>query len=79
MPEDAIAIPALGGQDSMISLLLDQGLDLNEEGVFGTPLRAASILCHESTVRLLLKLGASLHASGSFGEPLQAAAMRGHG
>jgi len=75
---DAIATAALGGQDSMISLLVDQGLDLDEEGVFGTPLRAACLMCHESTVRLLLKLGASLHISGPFGEPLQAAAMRGH-
>ena len=78
MPEDAIAIAALGGQDTTISLLVDQRLDLNKEGVLGTPLRAASIMCHESTVRLLLRLGASLHVSGSFGEPLQAAAMRGH-
>lgn len=78
MPKDAIATAALGGQDAMISLLVDQGMDLNEEGVFGTPLRAASIACHESTVRLLLRLDANLHMSGSFGEPLQAAAMRGH-
>lgn len=78
MPEDAIAIAALGGQDTIISLLVDQRLNLNKEGVLGTPLRAASIMCHESTVRLLLRLGASLHVSGSFGGPLQAAAMRGH-
>ena len=78
MPTDAIATAALGGQDTMISLLIGQGLDLNEEGMFGTPLRSASIMCHESTVRLLLRLGANLHITGSFGEPLQAAAMRGH-
>ena len=78
MPKDAIAIAALGGQDKMISLLVDHGMDINEEGVYGTPLRAASIMCHESTVRLLLRLGASLHIVGSFGGPLQAAAMRGH-
>lgn len=78
MPEGAIAIAALGGQDAMISLLVDQGLNLNEEGVLGTPIRAASIMCQESTVRLLLRLGANLHISGSLGEPLQAAAMRGH-
>jgi ankyrin repeat protein len=78
IPADAIATAALGGQNSMISLLVDQGLDLDAEGVFGTPLRAACLMCHESTVRLLLKFGASLHISGPFGEPLQAAAMRGH-
>ena len=78
MPKDGIATAALGGQDAMISLLIDKGLDLNEEGMFGTPLRSASIMCHESTVRLLLRLGANLHIIGSFGEALQAAAMRGH-
>jgi ankyrin repeat protein len=78
LPEDAIATASLGGQDTMISLLVDKGLDLNKEGILGTPLRSASIMCHESTVRLLLRLGATLHSSGSLGEPLQAAAMRGH-
>ena len=78
MPKGAIATAALGGQNKMISLLVDHGMDLNEEGVYGTPLRAASIMCHESTVRLLLRFGASVHILGSFGGPLQAAAMRGH-
>ena len=78
IPEDAIATAALGGQDDMVSFLVDRGLDLNREGVLGTPLRAASLMCHESTVKLLLNLGANLHVSGSFGEPLQASAMRGH-
>ena len=78
MPAGAIATAALGGQDDMIRLLVDHGMDLNEEGLLGIPLRAACIMGHESTVRLLLRLGASLHASGSFGHPLQAAAMRGH-
>jgi len=78
MAKDAIATAALGGQDAMIEFFMEKGLDLNEEGVLGIPLRAASIMCHESTVRLLLRLGASLRISGSFGDPLQAAAIRGH-
>ena len=78
MPKGAIATAALGGQNAMINFLVDQELDLNQEAYLGTPLRAASVMCHESTVRLLLRLGASVHVSGSFGEPLQAAAMRGH-
>lgn len=78
MPEDAIAAAALGGQDSMISLHVDQGLDLNKEGMLGTPLRAASVMGHEPTVRLLLEFGARLSLSGSFGEPLQSAATQGH-
>jgi ankyrin repeat protein len=78
LPSDAVAIAALGGQDVIVKLLIDSGLDIDREGPFGTPLRAASIMCHESTVRLLLKLGARLDVSGSLGDPLQAAAMRGH-
>lgn len=78
MPTDAIATAAIGGQDAMIEYLVDQAMDLNQEGIFGTPLRAASIMGHESTVRLLLRLGANMHVSGRLGEPLQAAAMRGH-
>ena len=78
MPKGAIATAALGGQNAMINFLVDQELDLNQEAYLGTPLRAASVMCHESTVRLLLRLGASVQVSGSLGEPLQAAAMRGH-
>ena len=78
MPDTAIATAALGGQDGMIHRLLDHGLDLNKEGPFGTPLRAACIMGNESTVRLLLRISANTHSSGSFGDPLQAAAMRGH-
>ena len=78
MPTGAIATAALGGQNAMINFLVDHELDLNQEAYLGTPLRAASVMCHESTVRLLLRLGASVHVSGSLGEPLQAAAMRGH-
>ena len=78
IPGDAVATAALGGQDTMINFLVDKGLDLDREGLLGTPLRAASLMGQESTVRLLLKLGANLHASGSLGGPLQAAAMRGH-
>ena len=78
MPKGAVATAALGGQNAMINFLVNHELDLSQEAYLGTPLRAASVMCHESTVRLLLRLGASVHVSGSFGEPLQAAAMRGH-
>ncbi|KAL8777527.1 MAG: hypothetical protein Q9194_002505 [Teloschistes cf. exilis] len=78
MAKDAVAAAGAGGRDSMIQYLIKRGLDLNEEGLLETPLRAASVMGHESTVRLLLGLGACLRNSGSFGEPLKAAAMRGH-
>lgn len=60
LPSDAVAIAALGGQDVIVKLLIDNGLGIDQEGPFGTPLRAASIMCHESTVRLLLKLGGKI-------------------
>ena len=78
MPKGAIVAAAAGGQNAMVNLLVNHELDLNQEAYLGTPLRAASVMCHESTVRLLLRRGASVHVSGSFGQPLQAAAMRGH-
>ena len=78
LPNDAISLAALGGQDSMICFLLDSGHDINQEGRFGTPLRAASLMGHESTVRILIDKGAELNMSGSFGSALQASAVKGH-
>lgn len=78
MPKGAISTAALGGQDIMVRLLLKIGLNLDEEGTFGTPLRAASIMCHESTVKFLLEVGATPRTSGALGPPLHAAAMQGH-
>lgn len=78
LPSDAISTAALGGQDHMVGLLLDKGLDIEREGLFGTPLRAASLMGYESTVRILLDRGAKIGACGSLGDALQAAAMKGH-
>lgn len=78
LPSDAVSTAALGGQDHMVALLLDKGLDIEREGPFGTPLRAASLMGHESTVRILLDRGAKVGACGSLGDALQAAAMKGH-
>ncbi|KAI4129581.1 MAG: hypothetical protein LQ338_002155 [Usnochroma carphineum] len=78
MPKDSIATAALGGHEALISLLVGKGMELNQEGRYGTALRAACVMGHESTVRQLLDLGARLDASSSLGDPLQAAAMRGH-
>ena len=78
LPSDAVSTAALGGQDDMIALLLDKGLDIEREGTFGTPLRAASLMGCASTVRILLNHGAKVGACGSLGDALQAAAMKGH-
>ncbi len=78
LPGDAISTAALGGQDHMIGLLLDKGLDVEREGPLGTPLRAASLMGHESTIRILLGRGAKIGACGSLGDALQAAATKGH-
>ncbi|MCJ1387016.1 hypothetical protein MMC17_010145 [Xylographa soralifera] len=75
---DSIATVASGSRDSIITLLLDQGLDIEHEGQFGSPLRPASLLGHESTVQLLLDLGAKVSASSPIGNALEAAARNGH-
>ena len=79
LPNDCVAIAALGGQNRIVTFLLDQGHDVELEGQFGTPLRSASIMGHETTVHLLLDRGANINTlSKTFGDALQAAAGRGH-
>ncbi|KAL8707486.1 MAG: hypothetical protein Q9225_007745, partial [Loekoesia sp. 1 TL-2023] len=78
LPMDAVSMAAFGGQTRIIALLLKQGQDLELEGRFGSPLRAASLMGYESTVRYLLDSGANVDACGPFGTALQAAAMKGH-
>lgn len=78
LPLDAVSMAAFAGQDSMIVWLLEKGLDINQKGPFGNPLRVASLMGHESTVQLLLNRDASLNINDGFGTELQAAAMQGH-
>jgi ankyrin repeat protein len=78
LPSDAIATAAFYGQNKIIKFCLDKGLDIEHEGPFGTPLRAASLMGHITTVRLLLDRDAEINPTGSFSDALQAAAMRGH-
>jgi ankyrin repeat protein len=78
LPNDAVATAAFYGQNKIIEICLDKGLDIEHEGPFGTPLRAASLMGHGTTVRFLLDKNAVVDANGSFGDALQAAAMRGH-
>jgi ankyrin repeat protein len=78
LPGDAIATAAFYGQTEITRFCVEKGLDIEQEGPFGTPLRVASLMGHDSTVRTLLTLGADVNTIGSFGDALQAAAMKGH-
>jgi ankyrin repeat protein len=78
LPDNAIAIAAFYGQNEIVSFCIDEGLDIEHEGRFGPPLRAASLMGHDSIVRLLLQRGANVNANGPFGDALQAAAMKGY-
>lgn len=78
LPPAAVAFATLHNQKSMVSFLLDQGMDLEALGDFGSPLRTASLLNFQSIARLLLDKGAQVNASGPLGDSLQAAALNGH-
>ena len=62
----------------MVTLLLEWGLDIEREGRCRTPLRAVSLMGHESTVRILLNRGANVNTHGSLGDAIQAASTKGH-
>jgi hypothetical protein len=53
--EHALTTAVLHGQTQIAFLCLDEGLDIQKEGPFGTPLRTASLMGHESAVRMLLE------------------------
>ena len=62
----------------MVLFLIDQGLDVNEAGELGTPLRCASINGHSNICNILLSRGANVDENGPLGSALHAVAMRGH-
>jgi ankyrin repeat protein len=66
LPNNAVATAAFYGQNDITKFCLDKGLDIEHEGPFGTPLRAASLMGHGMTVRLLLDRDAVVNANGSF-------------
>lgn len=78
LPPASVALATLHNQKSMVAFLLDQNMDLEALGDFGSPLRTASLLNFQSIARLLLDRGAQVNASGPFGDSLQAAALNGH-
>jgi ankyrin repeat protein len=78
LPSAAVALATVHNQKGMIEFLLDQGLDLEAEWDFGSPLRTAALLNFQSIVRLLIARGAQVNAKGPLGAALQAAALNGH-
>jgi ankyrin repeat protein len=78
LPRDAMALASLSGHADMLLALHDLGVNVEEEGVFGSTLRSASLMGNERVVRLLLSWGVDPAASGSKGDALQAAAQNGH-
>lgn len=78
LPPDGISTAAIYGKADMVTFLLDEGLDVEEEGLFGSPLRCTSLLNHERIAQLLLDRHTKVNASGVAGAALQAAAMKGH-
>ncbi|EWG55613.1 hypothetical protein FVEG_13593 [Fusarium verticillioides 7600] len=77
-PKDAVAIAALYGHTDIVKYLLEQGLDIEADGQFGTPLRSACLMNHKSTVEELLQRGANINTEGPKGNPLYVAAVKGH-
>lgn len=78
LPHNGIATAALHGHGETINFLLDNGLDVEAEGLFGSPLRIASLMNHDHIVRILLRRGAKVNACGPLGDAIQAAALKGH-
>ncbi|KAF0640548.1 hypothetical protein FPSE5266_10074 [Fusarium pseudograminearum] len=77
-PVDAVAIASLYGHRDVVEFLLEQGLDIEAEGQFGTPLRSASLMNHRATVELLVQSGANTRTNEKKGNPLCVAAIKGH-
>jgi ankyrin repeat protein len=74
----SLALSALHGHEAMTVFLIDQGVNVQEQGDIGTPLRCASAYGHNNICRLLLDRGVDVNDSLRFGSALHAAAMRGH-
>ncbi|KAF7555581.1 hypothetical protein G7Z17_g2090 [Cylindrodendrum hubeiense] len=77
-PEDAVAIAVLYGHKHMVEFLLENGMDIETEGKFASPLTTAAFLNHHSIVLLLLQRGAEIDANGTTGTALYIATLKAH-
>lgn len=75
LPKDALAICAEHGLVDLADILLDEGCDIEEPGILGTPLRTASGKGHLSFCELLISRGADVDRDTGYGTALHAAAM----
>ncbi|KAI8653004.1 hypothetical protein NCS55_01283600 [Fusarium keratoplasticum] len=78
LPVDAVAVAVLYSDLATIRYLLDNGMSIETEGQFGSPLVTASLLNRQAVVLVLIQLGADVNAKGNFGSALDIAAMKGH-
>ena len=77
---NALQAASFSGQNDVIQLLLDRGVDVNAQGgFFGNALQAASSLGRIQIVQLLLEKGAHVNAQGGgfYRNALQAASYNG--
>lgn len=78
LPEDSVTIAALHGHGGLVEFLLDIGMNIEAEGVFGSPLRTACLLNRLPIVQILLGRGANINACGSMGDALHIASSKGY-
>ncbi|GAB7358923.1 hypothetical protein MBLNU230_g5000t1 [Neophaeotheca triangularis] len=76
--KDSLALSALQGQLQMAEFLIDSGIDVDEPGPLGTPLRCASAYGRNEVCSFLINKDADVNKNGPFGPALHTAAMRGH-
>ncbi|KAF7533614.1 hypothetical protein G7054_g6916 [Neopestalotiopsis clavispora] len=78
LPEGPIAISVIYRHESVVTLLINMGLNLEVECKLGSPLRCAALMGHERIMLKLIELGANVNGHGQHGTALQAASMKGH-
>lgn len=78
LPEDSVTIATLHGHGGLVEFLLDIGMNIEAEGVFGSPLRTAFLLNRLPIVQILLGRGANINACGSMGDALHIASSKGY-
>ncbi|KAL6365929.1 hypothetical protein LRP88_00512 [Fusarium phalaenopsidis] len=78
LPVDAVAVAVLYSDLATVRYLLYNGMSIETEGQFGSPLVTASLFNRQAVVLVLIQLGAEVNAKGTFGSALDIAAMKGH-
>ncbi|KAF4953808.1 hypothetical protein FSARC_12307 [Fusarium sarcochroum] len=62
IPNNAIALVTVVNHMGLVEYFLSLGFDIETEGPFGSPLRAASLLRHRSLALLFVEKGANIDA-----------------